>query len=61
MPVDRNLITVALTVLALGGIAMFDIIPGAGFTAGAVLIAAGAMLFISGFMEAGLRFSRRSP
>ena len=58
---DRNLITVALTVLALGGIAIFDIIPGAGFAAGAVLLAAGAMLFTSGFMEARPRFSRHLP
>ncbi len=58
---DRNLTTVAFTILALGGIAAFDIIPGAGFTAGAVLLAAGAMLFIGQFVEAGLRFSRTLP
>jgi hypothetical protein len=58
---DRNLITVALTILTLGGIATFDIIPGAGLTAGAVLLAAGAMIFIGQFMEAGLRFSRTLP
>ncbi len=58
---DRNLTTVALTVLALGGMAMFDIIPGAGFAAGVVLLVAGAMLFIGQFVEAGLRFSRTLP
>ncbi len=58
---DRNLTTVALTILALGGMATFDIIPGADLTAGAVLLAAGAMLFIGQFMEAGLRFSRTLP
>ncbi len=58
---DRNLTTVALTILALGGMATFDIIPGADLTAGAVLLAAGAMLFIGQFVEAGLRFSRRLP
>ncbi len=55
---DRNLTTVALTILALGGMAGFDTIPGADLTAGAVLLAAGAMLFIGQFVEAGLRFSR---
>jgi hypothetical protein len=58
---DRNLTTVALTILTLGGIATFDIIPGAGFTAGAVLLAAGGMIFIGQFMEVGLRFSRTLP
>jgi hypothetical protein len=58
---DRNLTTVAATLLALGGIAMFDIIPGAGFAAGIVLSAAGAMLFIGQFVELGLQFSRRLP
>ncbi len=58
---DRNLTTVALTILALGGMATFDIIPGADLTAGAVLLAAGAMLFIGQFVEAGLRFSRTLP
>ncbi len=58
---DRNITAVAATVLALGGIAMFDIIPGAGFTAGTVLLAAGAMLFVSQLVEVGLQFSRRLP
>ncbi len=58
---DRNLTTVALTILALGGIAAFDIIPGADLTAGVILLAAGAMLFIGQFVEAGLRFSRTLP
>ena len=58
---DRNLTTVALTILALGGMAAFDIIPGVGLTACVVLFAAGGMLFIGQFMEVGLRFSRRLP
>ncbi len=58
---DRNLTTVALTILTLGGVAASDIIPGAGLTAGAVLLAAGGMIFIGQFVEVGLRFSRTLP
>ena len=58
---DRNLTTVALIVFTLGGVVALDIIPGAGFTAGTVLLAAGGMIFIGQFMEAGLRFSRQLP
>ncbi len=44
---DRNLIAVALTVVALGAIAAFDIIPGAGFYAGLVMaVSGGAILLV---------------
>jgi hypothetical protein len=38
---NHNLTAVALTLLALGLIAAFDIIPGAGFYAGIVMLTAG--------------------
>lgn len=41
-----NLITVAFTIVALGLFATFDIIPGAGFSAGVAMLATGASILI---------------
>ncbi len=43
---DRNLIAVALTVFALGAIAAFDIIPGAGLYAGLVMAISGGVILL---------------
>jgi hypothetical protein len=42
---NRNLLTVTLTLVVLGLVATFDIIPGAGFYAGIVMLAIGATAF----------------
>jgi hypothetical protein len=42
---NSNLIAVAFTLVVLGLIATFDIIPGAGFYAGLVILALGATIF----------------
>jgi hypothetical protein len=44
---NRNLTTVALTIVALGLIAAFDIIPGAGFYAGVMMLTVGGGLLIA--------------
>ena len=42
---NRNLTTVTFTLVALGLVATFDIIPGAGFYAGVAMLAIGATVF----------------
>ena len=48
---NRNLTTVAFTIAALGVVAAFDIIPGAGTSAGIVLLAIGGVLFLGQLIE----------
>ena len=42
---NANLTTVAFTIVVLGLLATFDIIPGAGFSAGLVILAVGLTVF----------------
>jgi hypothetical protein len=48
---NRNLTAVVFTVAALGLVAVFDIIPGAGIAAGIALLAASGVLFIGQLIE----------
>jgi hypothetical protein len=42
---NANLTTVAFTIVVLGLLATFDVIPGAGFSAGLVILAVGLTVF----------------
>ena len=48
---DRNLTTVAFTTAALGLLATFDIIPGAGTSAGIALLATGGLIVMGQLIE----------
>ena len=48
---NRNLTAVAFTIAALGLVAVFDIIPGAGIPAGMALLAIGGVLFTGQVIE----------
>ena len=57
---NLNLTAVAFTIAALGLVALFDIIPGAGIPAGVALLAIGGVLFIGQLIESSrLRLSGR--
>ncbi len=48
---NRNLTAVAFTIAALGLVAVFDIIPGAGIPAGVALLAIGGVLVIGQMID----------
>ena len=47
---NHNLTAVALTIMTLGIIAIFNIIPGAGFYAGAIMLACGGAILLGQFV-----------
>ena len=56
---NRNLATVAFAIAALGLVAVFNIIPGAGTSAGLVMLALGGVLFLGQLLEqSSLQFWR---
>jgi hypothetical protein len=57
---NRNLTTVAFSIAALGLVAAFDIIPGAGISAGIAMLAIGGVLFIGQLIEPTRLRLRRS-
>ena len=48
---NRNLTIVAFTIAALGFVAVFNIVPGAGTLAGLVMLALGGVLFTGQLLE----------
>jgi hypothetical protein len=48
---NHNLTAVAFTIAALGLVAVFEIIPGAGVPAGVALLAIGGVLFMGQWLE----------
>ncbi len=58
---NHNITAVAFTIVALGLVAAFDIIPGAGFSAGIAMLAIGGVLFISQLIEPNRFWLRPKP
>ena len=58
---NHNITAAAFTIVALGLVAAFDVIPGAGISAGIAMIAIGGVLFIAQLIEPNRFWLRPKP
>ena len=58
---NHNITAAAFTIVALGLVAAFDIIPGAGISAGVAMLAIGGVLFIAQLIEPNRFWLRPKP